>query len=173
MKLSVLAIASLATALVLAGCATESTTSAPATNPSAPAVVPAAAPAAPAKAAAPAPKKVSFNSRVYFNDGKVTLSSKAKSDLDELLAKLNGHKVVVIIAVGHTDHVGAAEAKQKRGLAEANAVKDYLVSKGIVANQVYVDSKGDKEPAASNKKAEGRSRNRRVEIEAIGFKPNS
>jgi OOP family OmpA-OmpF porin len=50
----------------------------------------------------------------------------------------------------------------------ANAVKQYLVSKGIEANRIYTEGKGKTQPVADNRTAEGRQKNRRVEIEVIG-----
>ena len=48
------------------------------------------------------------------------------------------------------------------------AVKAYLVSKGIEANRVYTEGKGEAQPIADNKTKEGRAKNRRVEIEVVG-----
>ncbi|HEX4326751.1 MAG TPA: OmpA family protein, partial [Burkholderiales bacterium] len=48
------------------------------------------------------------------------------------------------------------------------SVKAYLVSKGIEPNRVYTEGKGKKQPVADNKTAEGRAKNRRVEIEVVG-----
>ena len=50
----------------------------------------------------------------------------------------------------------------------AESVKAYLVSKGIEKNRVYTEGKGEKQPVADNKTAEGRAKNRRVEIEVVG-----
>ena len=50
----------------------------------------------------------------------------------------------------------------------AEAVKKYLVGKGIEANRVYTEGKGEKQPVADNKTDEGRAKNRRVEIEVVG-----
>ena len=50
----------------------------------------------------------------------------------------------------------------------SEAVKAYLVSKGIEKNRVYTEGKGEKHPVADNKTAEGRAKNRRVEIEVVG-----
>ena len=52
----------------------------------------------------------------------------------------------------------------------AEAVKAYLVSKGIEKSRVYTEGKGKKQPVADNKTAAGRAQNRRVEIEVVGTK---
>ena len=74
----------------------------------------------------------------------------------------------VIIAVGHTDSIGTDAYNQKLSVRRAEAVKGYLVSKGIEANRVYTEGKGEKQPVADNKTAAGRAKNRRVEIEVVG-----
>ena len=51
-------------------------------------------------------------------------------------------------------------------------MKAYLVSKGIEKNRIYTEGKGEKQPVASNKTSEGRSKNRRVEIEVVGTRKN-
>jgi OOP family OmpA-OmpF porin len=78
----------------------------------------------------------------------------------------------VIIAVGHTDSVGTDGYNQKLSVARSEAVKSYLVSKGIEKNRVYTEGKGEKQPVADNKTSEGRSKNRRVEIEVVGTRSN-
>jgi OOP family OmpA-OmpF porin len=74
----------------------------------------------------------------------------------------------VIIAVGHTDSIGTDAYNQKLSVRRADAVKAYLQSKGIEANRVYTEGKGEKQPVAENKSADGRAKNRRVEIEVVG-----
>ena len=74
----------------------------------------------------------------------------------------------VVIAVGHTDSVGSDAYNQKLSIRRAEAVKGYLVSKGVEANRVYTEGKGEKQPVADNKTAAGRAKNRRVEIEVVG-----
>ncbi len=79
-----------------------------------------------------------------------------------------GINLEVIIAVGHTDSVGTDAYNQKLSVRRADAVKAYLVNKGVESNRVYTEGKGEKQPVADNKTAEGRAKNRRVEIEVVG-----
>ena len=76
----------------------------------------------------------------------------------------------VVIAVGHTDSQEATNDVNRLRLSinRAEAVKDYLASKGIERNRVYTEGKGATQPAASNATQEGRAKNRRVEIEVVG-----
>ena len=74
----------------------------------------------------------------------------------------------MIIAVGHTDSVGSDAYNQKLSVRRAESVKAYLVSKGIEANRIYTEGKGEMQPVADNKTREGRAKNRRVEVEVVG-----
>ena len=139
---------------------------------------PAPAPApAPVVTPAPAPKpvapvvtseKVTFAASALFDFDKAVLKPEGKKQLDDMAAKLKEINLEVIVAVGHTDSVGTDAYNQKLSLRRAEAVKAYLVTKGIEANRVYTEGKGKKQPVADNKTAEGRAKNRRVEIEVVG-----
>jgi OOP family OmpA-OmpF porin len=153
---------------------------APAPAPMAPAPAPAPAPvAAPAPAPAPAPvavvaapAKVTYAADAFFDFDKAVLKPEGKAKLDDLVSKVKGISLEVIIAVGHTDSVGKDEYNQKLSVARSEAVKGYLVSKGIEKNRVYTEGKGEKAPVADNKTSEGRTKNRRVEIEVVGTRAN-
>lgn len=136
----------------------------------APAMAPAAAPAAPAPAPAPAPvsEKVSFAADAFFDFDKSVLKPEGKAKLDDLTSKIKDMNLEVAIAVGHTDSVGTDAYNQKLSIRRAEAVKAYMVSKGIEVNRVYTEGKGEKQPVADNKTAAGRAQNRRVEIEVVG-----
>ena len=135
---------------------------------------PAAAPApsaAPAPAPAPAPavaSKVTYAADAFFDFDKSVLKPEGKAKLDDLVSKVKNVNLEVIIAVGHTDSIGTDAYNQKLSVRRAEAVKAYLVSKGIEKNRVYTEGKGEKQPIADNKTKEGRAKNRRVEIEVVG-----
>ncbi|EGF33931.1 Outer membrane protein A precursor [Oxalobacteraceae bacterium IMCC9480] len=133
-------------------------------------VAPAPAPAPAPVVVPPAPvsEKVTFAADAFFDFDKSVLKPDGKAKLDDLASKLQGMNLEVIIAVGHTDSVGSDAYNQKLSVRRSEAVKAYLVSKGIEANRVYTEGKGEKQPVADNKSAAGRAKNRRVEIEVVG-----
>ena len=134
-------------------------------------VVPAVRPA-PAPVAPPAASKVTYAADAFFDFDKYVLKPEGKAKLDDLVGKVKGVNLEVIIAVGHTDSIGTVEYNQKLSVRRAEAVKAYLVSKGIEKNRVYTEGKGEKQPVADNRTAEGRAKNRRVEIEVVGTRAN-
>nr|WP_315430386.1 OmpA family protein [uncultured Albidiferax sp.] len=141
----------------------------------APMAAPAAAPAPGAAAPAPAvvapamvAEKVTYAADAFFDFNKSVLKPEGKAKLDDLVGKVKGINLEVIIAVGHTDSVGSDAYNQKLSVRRSESVKAYLVSSGIEKNRVYTEGKGEKQPVADNKTAEGRAKNRRVEIEVVG-----
>ena len=140
---------------------------APASAPMAASPAPAPAPA-PAVIAAPTSEKVTFAADAFFDFDKAVLKPEGRAKLDDLVSKMSGLNLEVIIAVGHTDSIGTDAYNQRLSVRRADAVKDYLVTKGVEKNRVYTEGKGEKQPVADNKTAEGRAKNRRVEIEVVG-----
>src|SRR6476661_7453219 len=141
--------------------------------PAAPAPVAQPAPAAPVARPDPAPTppvatKVTYAADAFFDFDKAVLKPEGKAKLDDLVGKVKDINLEVIIAVGHTDSVGTDSYNQKLSVRRAEAVKAYLVSKGIEKNRVYTEGKGEKQPVADNKTTAGRAKNRRVEIEVVG-----
>ena len=147
---------------------------APAPAPAAaPAPAPAARPApAPAPAPAPVASKVTYAADAFFDFDKAVLKPEGKAKLDDLAGKVSGIALEVVIAVGHTDSTGAAGYNQALSNKRAEAVKAYLVSKGIESNRIYTEGKGLTQPVADNATREGRAKNRRVEVEVVGTRAN-
>ncbi|MGC1271964.1 MAG: OmpA family protein, partial [Croceibacterium sp.] len=104
----------------------------------------------------------------FFDFDKAVLKPEGKASLDDLTAKLQGMNLEVIIAVGHTDSIGTDAYNQKLSLRRAEAVKAYIVSKGVDQSRVYTEGKGETQPVADNATSEGRAKNRRVTVEVVG-----
>jgi OmpA-OmpF porin, OOP family len=149
---------------------------APAPAPQMESAPPAVQPAPPAPAAAPAPvsvsSKVTYAADTFFDFNKYVIKPEAKAKLDDLVDKIKAINLEVIIAVGHTDSVGSDEYNQKLSMRRSNAVKAYLISKGVDKSRIYTEGKGEKQPVADNGTKEGRAKNRRVEIEVVGARKN-
>ena len=112
--------------------------------------------------------KVTFAADAFFDFDKSVLKPEGRAKLDDLVSKIRDVNLEVIIAVGHTDSVGTDAYNQRLSVRRAEAVKAYLVTKGIERNRVYTEGKGEKQPVADNPTAAGRAKNRRVEIEVVG-----
>jgi OOP family OmpA-OmpF porin len=137
---------------------------------------------APAPAATPKPaaQKVTLAADALFDFDKAVLRPEGKAKLDDVTGKLKDMKLEVIIAVGHTDRIGSDKYNQKLSEKRAEAVKAYLVGKGVEPNRVYTEGKGEKQPVTGDKcgKSDKKSKklieclqpDRRVEIEVIGTK---
>ena len=137
------------------------------------------APAAPAAAASvkPAGEKITVAADALFDFDKAVLRPEGKAKLDELVSKARAIKLEVILAVGHTDRIGGDAYNQKLSEKRAAAVKEYLVAKGIEANRIYTEGKGEKQPVTGDKcKGNAKTKalidclqpDRRVDIEVIG-----
>ncbi len=143
------------------------------------AVPKAPAAAAPKPAAKPAPQKINFSSDALFDFDKSELKPKGKAMLDDLVTVLNGATYEVILAIGHTDRIGSVKYNQTLSVKRAEAVKQYLVAKGIAANRVYAEGKGKSQPVTkpgdckmANRKAliACLQPDRRVDVEVSGTK---
>ncbi len=133
---------------------------------------------APAPTPAPAPvakpavvaEKITLQADAYFDFDKSVLKAEGKAKLDDLASKLGLVNVETLIATGHTDSVGSDAYNDALSLRRANAVKAYLVSKGVESERVLVEGKGERQPVATNATKEGRAQNRRVVVELVGTK---
>jgi len=140
----------------------------PAAAPAPPPPAPRPPPAPPAPPAPPVAEKVTFAADAFFEFYKAVLRPEAQAKLADLVDKTKGVNLEVIIAVGHTDSIGADSYNNALSVRRADAVKAFLVGKGVEKNRVYTEGKGEKSPVADNKSSEGRAKNRRVEVEVVG-----
>jgi OOP family OmpA-OmpF porin len=108
---------------------------------------------------------------MFFDFDKSVLKPEGKAKLDDLIAKMKGISLEVIIVVGHTDSVGTDAYNLTLSTKRAEAVKAYLTSNGVEKNRIYTEGKGKSSPIADNKTKEGQAKNRRVEVELIGTRP--
>lgn len=99
-----------------------------------------------------------------FKTGAVALTDNAKKNLDELAAYLKENPNTKITVAGHTDSTGGVAVNNAISEKRANAVKAYLASQGISADRIKTIGYGSKKPVATNATAEGREKNRRIEI---------
>ncbi len=151
----------------------------------APAPVPRAAAPAPAPAPKPAPapvfERATFSADVFFEFDKAVLRDEGRRQLDTLAGQIAGINLEVAVIVGYADRIGSSAYNQKLSERRANAVKAYLVSKGVADNRIYAEGKGEAQPVTGDKckKMGGESgRNaklvaclqpdRRVEVEVVG-----
>ena len=140
----------------------------PPVAPPPPPVAKPAPPPPPPPPAAPVREKVTFAADGFFDSGKSVVKPETQAKLTDLAEKIKDVSLEVIILVGHTDSQGSPALNQKLSVARAEAMKKYLVSKGIEANRIYTEGKGESNPIADNKTAAGRAKNRRVEVEVVG-----
>ena len=108
--------------------------------------------------------KVTFDSGILFDFNKSNLNATAKKNLDKFAAEMTDLPDTDIAVLGHTDNVGSAEANQKVSQARADAVSNYLQTKGIAKDRITAEGHSYNDPVADNSTAEGRAQNRRVEV---------
>jgi len=108
---------------------------------------------------------VSLSGAVLFATGQSALLPSARRVLDEVAtALIEQAPERTIVIEGHTDSVGSDQANQLLSQARAEAVRSYLVARGVHPARIKAIGHGESMPVASNDKAETRAQNRRVEI---------
>ncbi|WP_309896262.1 OmpA family protein [Archangium sp.] len=109
--------------------------------------------------------KLEIKEQVFFATGKSVIQPRSFKMLDQVAKVLQQHPEVDKLSIeGHTDDRGNAEANRKLSQARAEAVKGYLVSKGVEPARLEAKGFGPDQPIASNKTEKGRAANRRVEF---------
>lgn len=101
---------------------------------------------------------------IMFDTAKYEILPVSVPILEHALKVLKDHPEVKVLIVGHTDSVGGVQDNLTLSRNRANAVKNWLVGKGISADRIRTDGKGKSEPKTTNDTEEGRAINRRIEF---------
>lgn len=117
---------------------------------------------------APAPqvRKITIDSKVHFAFDRAVIRPQSYPILDDVAAiiKSNQGSINRVLIEGNTDSIGSDQYNMRLSERRANAVRDYLVKKGVSANVLDTVGYGETRPVATNDTAEGRAKNRRVEF---------
>jgi outer membrane protein OmpA-like peptidoglycan-associated protein len=108
--------------------------------------------------------KLEVPSDVSFDTGRADIKPAMRPILDQFANGLANQPNTDVRIVGHTDSTGSDELNNRLSVERAQATKNYLVSRGVNANQIQVAGRGEHEPVADNTSDAGRARNRRVEV---------
>ena len=143
-----------------------------------PAAAPPPPPPPPARAPAPQVQKITLASKALFDFDKAVLKPEGKAAIDtEIIAKLKDvQKLELVLVTGHTDRIGTQAYNQKLSERRADAVRDYLVSKGVAKDKIETLGMGKTQPlpgVVCNQKNFKEliaclAPNRRVEVEVKG-----
>ena len=101
---------------------------------------------------------------ITFGSTDAKLSTKSQTSLNSLVTLMNENPGLKIKVEGHTDNTGNADAQEELSEARAEAVKTWLVSKGISADRIETEGYGGTQPIADNSTSSGRAKNKRIEI---------
>lgn len=113
--------------------------------------------------------KVTLQTDALFDFDKSIIKPEGRARLNEFVQQLQTVKYDLIMVVGHTDSIGSEAYNMRLGQRRAEAVKAYLISKGI-NTKIHASSRGEREPIADNRTIDGRAKNRRVVVEVIGIR---
>lgn len=132
-------------------------------------------PVAPLPAPAITSQKITYQADALFDFDKAILKPAGKEKLDDLASKIQALNLEVVVATGYTDRIGSNAYNDRLSLRRAQAVKSYLVSKGVPAERVYTEGKGKRNPVTTGCNQKNRKQliaclapDRRVEVEVVG-----
>jgi OOP family OmpA-OmpF porin len=112
-------------------------------------------------------KKTLILEGVNFETGKSTLTPESEAILNGVAESLVANDSIRVQVTGHTDNTGGLALNRRLSLARAEAVRQYLISRGVAEDQLTARGLGPDQPVASNRTAEGRAQNRRVELRRL------
>ncbi|MGE5450671.1 MAG: OmpA family protein [Acidobacteriota bacterium] len=108
--------------------------------------------------------KLNVPADVSFDVGRADIKPELRQVLDQFAQGLQGQPGTRVRIVGHADSTGSDELNNQLSAQRAMSVRNYLVDRGISSNRIETVGRGSNEPIASNDTAQGRARNRRVEV---------
>jgi outer membrane protein OmpA-like peptidoglycan-associated protein len=108
--------------------------------------------------------KLDIPSDVSFDVGRSAIKPNFAPVLTHFATSLNQNPITTVTVIGHTDNTGSDAMNNPLSMDRANAARDYLVSRGVAAQRIATEGRGEREPIADNTSAQGRAKNRRVEI---------
>jgi outer membrane protein OmpA-like peptidoglycan-associated protein len=111
--------------------------------------------------------KFTSSGEVLFDFDQAVIKPAGYVEIERILAFMVANPESVIEVGGHTDNVASAEYNQSLSERRANAVRDYMIGKGILATRLVAKGYGEIKPVASNATPEGRQKNRRTEFIVI------
>jgi outer membrane protein OmpA-like peptidoglycan-associated protein len=108
--------------------------------------------------------KVTFDSGILFEVDSSTLSEESKEEITDLAEVLKKYEETNIMFSGHTDNTGSEEYNMQLSEERAKSVAEFAAFVGVDASRMTIVGQGEEEPVATNETADGRSKNRRVEV---------
>ena len=114
--------------------------------------------------------KLDIPSDISFDVGRSDIKGNFAPVLDRFAASLRANQSTDVRIVGHTDNTGSDAINNPLSLDRAASTRNYLTGRGIDGRRISIEGMGERQPIATNDTADGRSRNRRVEI-YVGERP--
>lgn len=113
---------------------------------------------------------VTLKNEILFDTGSAVLSSQAQKTLTDLNRVLKKYPENIIVVQGHTDSTGTAAYNKQLSIERAKAVYDFILNNGLKTSALSYEGYGPNAPIADNSTAEGRAKNRRVELKITANK---
>lgn len=108
--------------------------------------------------------KLSIPNDISFDTGRSDIKPNLRPILDQFAQGLSQQPSMEVRIVGHTDNTGSDAINNPLSVNRAQSARDYLVMRGVSSSRISIDGRGSREPIASNASADGRARNRRIDI---------
>lgn len=108
--------------------------------------------------------KLNIPSDISFDTGRSDIKANLRPILDQFAAGLSSQANTEVRIIGHTDNTGGDSVNDPLSVQRASSARSYLAQRGVDANRIAIDGKGERAPIADNNTEAGRAQNRRVEI---------